>query len=82
MTTDANNQSGAGNTVREAFAALPLDEKVSTMIGMEMDLLGDVAKTVVSSASKLADDLAQAFNDLCAPAAEPTPPGGEPTPNA
>jgi hypothetical protein len=82
MTTDANNQSRAGNTVREAFAALPLDEKVSTMIGMEMDLLGDVAKTVVSSASKLVDDLAGAFNDLCAPATEPTAPGGQPPPNA
>jgi hypothetical protein len=52
------------------------------MIGMEMDLLGDVAKTVVSSASKLVDDLAGAFNDLCAPATEPTAPGGQPPPNA
>jgi hypothetical protein len=81
MTTDANDQTSAADEVRKAFAALPLDEKVSSMIGMEMDLLGDVAKTVVSSASKLADDLAQAFNDLCAPAAEPTPPGGQPSPN-
>ncbi|HWP43192.1 MAG TPA: hypothetical protein VNO14_08165 [Blastocatellia bacterium] len=82
MTTDANSQPGPGDAVRKAFSELPLDEKVATLIGMEMDLLGDVAGAFASSASKFVDDLAQAFNDLCSPSSRPSPQGDQTAPNA
>lgn len=82
MTTDANSQAGAGDAVRKAFSELPLDEKVATLLGMEIDLLGDVAGTMASSASKLVDDLAQALNDLCSPPSRPAPSGDQAAPNA
>ena len=81
MTTDAN-QASAGDAVRKAFSELPLDEKVATLIGMEIDLLGDVAGTVASSASRFVDDVAQAFNDLCSSASKDTPPADQAVPNA
>jgi hypothetical protein len=52
---------GAGNPadhVRQAFSALPLDEKFSTLIRIELDMLGDAVDTVVSAASKVVDDIA------------------------
>ena len=82
MTTDANAQASAGDAVRKAFSELPLDEKVATLIGIEIDLLGDVAGAVASSASKFVDDLANAFSDLCSPRTGPAPTGDQATPNA
>ena len=82
MTTDANAQASAGDAVRKAFSELPLDEKVATLIGMEVDLLGDVAGAIASSASKFVDDLGKALNDLCAPSPGPAPAGDQATPNA
>jgi hypothetical protein len=54
--------SGAGNAsdyVREAFSALPWDQKFSTLIKIELDMLGDAVDTVVSAASKVVDDIAR-----------------------
>ena len=53
---------GAGNAsdyVRQAFSALPFDEKFSTLIKIELDMLGDAVDTVVSAASKVVDDIAR-----------------------
>jgi uncharacterized spore protein YtfJ len=65
---ESKNQSGTGggtgagtpaDHVRQAFSALPLDEKFSTLIRIELDMLGDAVDTVVSAASKVVDDIAR-----------------------
>lgn len=64
----AKNQSGAeggaersaADNVREAFGALPLPQKVSTLINVELDMLGDAVGGVVSVVSRAVDDFARA----------------------
>ena len=62
--TDAGS---AAEDVRKAFGALPLDQKVSTLIQVELDMLGDAVSTVVTAVSKAVDDLAKA----CEPSDQP-----------
>jgi hypothetical protein len=57
-----NASSGAAEEVRKAFAALPFEQQISTLIRIELDMVGDVVETVVSAASKAANDIADAFN--------------------
>ena len=65
QTRDTRSESTAENTarraVREAFAALPLDQRLVALVEVELDLLGDAAKSFVSAASKAADEMANAF---------------------
>ncbi|MEK6323974.1 MAG: hypothetical protein AABN33_20220 [Acidobacteriota bacterium] len=49
----------ASDYVRQAFSALPFDQKFSTLIRIELDMLGDAVDTVVSAASQAVDDLAR-----------------------
>lgn len=63
-------QSGTGGSatgdsehVRQAFAALPFDQKFSTLIRIELDMLGDAVDTVASAASKVVDDIARSFEE-------------------
>ena len=65
----------AAEDVRKAFGALPLDQKVSTLIQVELDMLGDAVSTVVTAVSKAVDDLAKA----CEPSDQPgsATPGGQ-----
>lgn len=56
--SEANARS-AGDDIRQAFSALPFDEKFSTLIRIELDMLGAVVDSVVSAASKAADDIAR-----------------------
>lgn len=56
-------QDDAAEAVRRAFAALPLDQKLSTLVRVELDLLGDIADGVASTASKAFDEMARAFNN-------------------
>ena len=49
----------ASDYVRQAFSALPFDQKFSTLIKIELDMLGDAVDTVVSAASKVVDDIAR-----------------------
>jgi hypothetical protein len=62
----AHNQSNPANdaadAVRKAFAALPFEQKVCTMLRMELDMVGDVVETVVNAASRAADEIADAFS--------------------
>ena len=51
----------AAETVRQAFAALPFGDKVSTLLRVELDMLGDVADCVVSAAEKVADEIVGVF---------------------
>lgn len=63
----------AADAVRRAFAALPLDQKLSTLFCVELDMLGDAAKTVLDAASRVADEIVNAFTE---PIAEPSEGGG------
>ena len=80
--TEATNEGTKGSTdprsaadeVRRAFAGLPLDEKVSTLIQVELDMLGDAVGCVISAVSKAVDDLANAcdFSEQPGSAAQDT----------
>jgi hypothetical protein len=66
-----NNANDASDAVRKAFAALPFEQKISTLIRVELDMLGDAVNSVMSAASKAADEISKAFTEAnCAPAEE------------
>ncbi|MCI0490412.1 MAG: hypothetical protein L0229_27780 [Blastocatellia bacterium] len=74
---DSNGpESGAAEEVRQAFSALPFNERLSTLVKVELDLLGDAAKTIVEAASKVADEIVEA---VAGPEPSPTskPEAGE-----
>ncbi len=48
----------AADDVRQAFSGLPFEEKFSTLIRIELDMIGDAVDAVVSAASKAVDDIA------------------------
>lgn len=48
----------AADDVRQAFSGLPFEKKFSTLIRIELDMLGDAVDAVVSAASKAVDDIA------------------------
>ena len=49
----------ASDYVRKAFSALPFEQKISTLIRIELDMLGDAVDTVVAAASEVVDDFAR-----------------------
>jgi acetylglutamate kinase len=53
---------GAADAVRKAFAALPFEQKLSTLLRVELDMVGDVVETVVNAASRVADEIADALS--------------------
>ena len=57
--SETSNSRSAAEGVREAFAGLPFDQKVSTLIQVELDMLGDAVSRVVSVVSKAVDDVAK-----------------------
>jgi hypothetical protein len=48
----------AASDIRQAFAGLSFDQKITTLIQIELDMLGDAAGSVVSAVSKAVDDIA------------------------
>ncbi len=52
-----DNQPGAADEVRKAFSALPLGDRFSTLLKVEIDLLGDVAESVLTGASRALDEI-------------------------
>jgi hypothetical protein len=73
-----NESSGTGggkasDDVRRAFSALPFDKQVSTLIRIELDMLGDAVDTVASAVSKCADEIAKGFE--CAEQTSSAAPG-------
>ena len=64
-TQGTGSESTAENTarraVREAFAALPADQRLIALVEVELDLLGDAARSVVDTMAKAADEFANAF---------------------
>jgi hypothetical protein len=75
-----DRRSGAAEEVRRAFAALPFDQQVSTLIRVELDMVGDAVETVVSAVSRAADDIANAFNRARSSSADTPGAGGTATP--
>lgn len=57
--SSSSNAGSAADSVRAAFAGLPFEEKISTLIRIELDMLGDAVDGVVSAVSKAVDDLAK-----------------------
>ena len=53
-------RSAAAEKVRRAFTALPFEQQISTLIRIELDMLGEVVETVASAASRAADDIVNA----------------------
>jgi hypothetical protein len=72
--SETGNGRSAAEDVREAFAGLPFDQKVSTLIQVELDMLGDAVSRVVSAVSKAVDDVAKA----CESSGQPGPAAPDP----
>jgi hypothetical protein len=77
---ESSAREAAAKAVREAFGALPFADKLTTLVKVELDMLGDVADCMVSAAESLADEVARAF-DCCEPS-EASPAGAGPQPQA
>lgn len=60
-TGTASSNAGSAADVRQAFGGLPLDQKILTLIEVELDMLGDAAESVVSVVSKAVNDVAKAW---------------------
>ena len=58
----------AADDVRQAFSALPLDQKILTLIGVELDMVGDAVEAVAAAASKALDEVANACTEHPKPA--------------
>ena len=83
MSTDNKERdasSAAAEEVRRAFAALPYEQQFSTLIRIELDMVGEVVETVASAASRAANDIANAFNRACSSTAETPGTSGATTP--
>lgn len=61
---DARTGNPTGNKtaddIRNAFSGLPFEQKFSTLIRIELDMIGDAVETVVTAASQAIDDIATA----------------------
>lgn len=71
--SNANHEArcGADEDVRQAFAALPFEQKITTLLRVELDMLGDAINTVMSVASKAADKIVDSFSGCEASGSEP-----------
>jgi hypothetical protein len=54
---DTDAADSAANSVREAFASLPFEKKISTLLRIELDMFGDAINSVVNAASRAADEI-------------------------
>ena len=73
---DQANQRAADD-VRKAFGDLPIDQKISTLIQVELDMVGDAVSGVMSAVSKAFDDVARACDFTEEPAAPSSGPTGQ-----
>lgn len=53
-------ETGAADQVRNEFSKLPFNKKISTLIRIELDMVGDAVEAVVSEASKAIDEITNA----------------------
>ena len=61
----------AADEVRKSFAELPYEQRISTLIKVELDMVGDAVEKVVNEVSSAIDELVKAceFKDEQGPAA-------------
>jgi hypothetical protein len=50
----------AADEVRKGFAALPFEDRISTLIKVELDMVGDAVENVVNAVSEAIDEIAKA----------------------
>ena len=67
-----SRRAAAAEAVRKAFGALPFGDKLSTLVRVELDMLGDFADSMFSAAESLADEIVEVFT--CSDAAAPAQP--------
>lgn len=59
-TNDTRSGNKTADDIRHAFSGLPFDQQLSTLIRIELDMIGDAVETVVTAASQAIDDIATA----------------------
>jgi hypothetical protein len=64
------------DAIRKGFAALPLDQKLATLLKIEFDLVAEGVEIVVNAASRVASEIADAVSGTTETAAPP-PESGE-----
>lgn len=77
MSSNPNSETGSGSrpfdsaeaeAVRKSFASLSLEKKLSTLLRIELDLVGDIAEVVVATANRVVDEVGRAFSGSKPPA--------------
>ena len=58
---ESATENAARRAVREAFAPLPVDQRLIALVEVELDLLGDAAQSVINTVSNAADEFARSF---------------------
>ena len=61
---------GESNEVRRAFAALPFEQRLSTLLCVQADMVVDAVESIATATSRALDDFA---NFVTGPADEPAP---------
>ncbi|HKA20166.1 MAG TPA: hypothetical protein VKN18_17890 [Blastocatellia bacterium] len=66
----ASESRSTADEVRKSFAELPFEQRISTLIKVELDMVGDAVENIVNAVSSAIDDLAKAcdFKDEQGPA--------------
>ena len=59
--SESTAENAARRAVREAFAALPLDQRFIALVEVELDIVGDAAQSVFDTLSRAADEFVNAF---------------------
>ena len=59
--SDSVAEDAARRAVREAFSALPADQRLIALVEVELDLLSDAAQSVFNTMSRAADEFVNAF---------------------
>ena len=66
---ESNANGRTADDVRQAFSGLPFDQKILTLIRVELDMVGDAVEAVAAAASKALDEVASACTEHSKPAA-------------
>ena len=64
---ESNTTDKDADAVRKGFAALPFEQKIATLLRVELDMVGEAVETIVSAASRVADEIADAVSGSKAP---------------
>lgn len=59
--TESGCESESAKHVRQAFASLPFEQRISTLMRVQFDMIGEAANIVVSEASRALDEIADVF---------------------